>query len=150
MPSAFPCSLSSISCIHFCLFLDWRCTVSFKFFVTQVPLISTEELLLPCHACCVLSHPCCNKRSLLLSSYFSTIGRIDLYLSMTFGPGPGELPSFWGSMILCHAPILWKGSGNNNNMQSSWCLCDILTQTNMWSSFVLPSIYQKYHRRGNI
>ena len=38
-----------------------------------------------------------------------------LCLSTTSGPGPGELPSFWGSMVFRHALIPRKGSGNNNN-----------------------------------
>ena len=38
-----------------------------------------------------------------------------LCLSTTFGPGPGELPSFLGSMVFHHVPIPWKGSGDNNN-----------------------------------
>ena len=77
-PSAIPCSLSPlISRIHSCFFLDWRRTVSLKFFDTQVPSISTEELVLPHHACCVLSHLRCNGHSLLLSSYLSRIGRIE-------------------------------------------------------------------------
>ena len=42
-PSAIPCSLSR-------LFSDWRRTVSSKYFDTQVPSISTEELVLPRHA----------------------------------------------------------------------------------------------------
>ena len=50
-PSAIPCSLSPlISRIHSRLFSDWRCTVSSKYFDTQVPSISTEELVLPRHA----------------------------------------------------------------------------------------------------
>ena len=54
-PSAIPCTLSSfISRIHSCLSSDWRRTVSSKFFDTQVPSISTEELVLPRHACCLL------------------------------------------------------------------------------------------------
>ena len=78
VPSAIPCSLSPlISCIHSCLFSDWRCTVSSKFFDTQVPSISTEELVLPRHARCVLSRLCCNRHSQLLSSYLSRIGRIE-------------------------------------------------------------------------
>ena len=28
-----------------------------------------------------------------------------LYLFTTSGPGPGELPGFWGSMVFRHAPI---------------------------------------------
>ena len=74
MPSAIPCSLSRI---HSCLFSDWRCTISSKFFDTQVPSISTEEPMLPCHAHCVLSRLRCNGHSLLLGSYLSRIGRIE-------------------------------------------------------------------------
>ena len=78
VPSAIPCSLSLlISRFHSCLFSDWRRTVSSKFFDTQVPSISTEELVLPGHARCVLSRLRCNKHSLLLSSYLSRIGRIE-------------------------------------------------------------------------
>ena len=77
-PSAIPCSLSSlISRIHSCLFSNWRRTVSSKFVDTQVPSISTEELVLPRHGCCVLSRLRCNGHSLLLSSYLSRIGRIE-------------------------------------------------------------------------
>ena len=69
-PSAIPCILSPlISRIHSRLILDWRRTVSSKFFDTQVPSISTEEL--------VLSRLCCNGHSLLLGSYLSRIGRIE-------------------------------------------------------------------------
>ena len=77
-PSAIPFSRSPlISCIHSHLFLNWRRTVSLKYFETQVPLISTEELVLPCHAHCVLSCLCCNGHSLLLGPYLSRIGRIE-------------------------------------------------------------------------
>ena len=34
-----------------------------------------------------------------------------LCLSTTPGPGPGELPGFWGSMVFRHTPIPRKGSG---------------------------------------
>ena len=77
VPSTIPCSFSLISRIHSGLISDWRRTVSSKFFDTQVPSISTEELVLPCHACCVLSRLCCNRHSLLLGSYLSRIGRIE-------------------------------------------------------------------------
>ena len=40
-----------------------------------------------------------------------------LYLFTTFGPDPGELPSFWGSMVFRHAPIPWKRSGNQQQQQ---------------------------------
>ena len=75
--SAISCSLSPlISRIRSSLFSNWRRTVSSKFFDTQVPSISTEELMLLRHARCVLSRLRCNGHSLLLSSYFSRIGRI--------------------------------------------------------------------------
>ena len=77
-PSAIPCSLSPlVSRIHSCLFSDWRHTVSSKFFDTQVPLISTKELVLSHHARCTLFCLRCNGHSLLLSSYLSRIGRIE-------------------------------------------------------------------------
>ena len=76
--STIPCSLSPlISRIHSRLFSDWRHTVSSKYFDTQVPSISTEELVLPRHARCVLSRLRCNGHSLLLGSYLSRIGRIE-------------------------------------------------------------------------
>ena len=78
VPSAIPCSHSSlISGIHSFLFSDWRRTVSSKFFDTQVPSISTEELVLIRYACWVLSRLRCNGHSPLLSSYLSRIGRIE-------------------------------------------------------------------------
>ena len=55
------------------LLSDWRRTVSSKFFDTQVPSISTEELVLPRHARSVLSRLRCNGHSLLLGSYLSRI-----------------------------------------------------------------------------
>ena len=76
-PSAIPCSLSPLtSRIHSSLISDWRRTVSSKFFDTQVPSISTEELVFPRHARCVLSRLRCNGHSLHLGPYFSRIGRI--------------------------------------------------------------------------
>ena len=59
------------------LFSDWRLTVSLKFFDIQVALISTEELMLPRHARCVISRPRCNGYSLLLDYYLSRIGRVE-------------------------------------------------------------------------
>ena len=72
VPSAIPYSLSLISRIHSCLFSGWRRTVSYnlissKFFNTQVASISTEELVLPRHARCVLSRLRCSGHNLLLS-----------------------------------------------------------------------------------
>ena len=76
-PSAIPCSLSFISRVHSFLFSDWRRTVSSRFFDTQLPSISTEELVLPRHARCVLSRLHCNGHRLLLSSYLSRIGKTE-------------------------------------------------------------------------
>ena len=77
-PSAIPCSLSPlISRIHSRLLSDWRRTVSLKFFNTQVPLIFTEEIVLPRHARGVLSRLRCNGHGLLLSFCLSRIGRIE-------------------------------------------------------------------------
>ena len=74
-PSSISCSLSPR--IHSFFSSDWRRTVSFKFFDTQVPSISTEELVLSRHAHCVLSRLRCNGHSPLLSSYLSRIRRIE-------------------------------------------------------------------------
>ena len=85
-PSAIPCSLSPlISRIHSRLFSDWRRTVSSKYFDPQVPSISTEELGLPRHARCVLSHLRYNGHSLLLGSYLSRIGRIENFFCSACG-----------------------------------------------------------------
>ena len=78
MPSLILCSLSPLaSRIHSCFTSNLRRTVSSKYFDTQVPSISTNELVLPCHARCVLSRLRCNGHSLLLGSYLSRIGRIE-------------------------------------------------------------------------
>ena len=74
VPSAIPCSLSPLISR---LISDWRRTVSSKFFDTQAASISTEELVLPRHARCVLSRLRCNGHSLLLGSYLSRIRRIE-------------------------------------------------------------------------
>ena len=66
-----------LSLISTLVFSRTRRTISSKFFDTQVSSISTEELVLPRHARCVLSRLRCNGHSLLLSSYLSRIGRIE-------------------------------------------------------------------------
>ena len=76
-PSTTSRNLSPLtSRIHSGLISDWRHTALSKFFDTQVPSISTEELVLPRHARCVFSRLCCNGHSLLSGSYLSGIGRI--------------------------------------------------------------------------
>ena len=100
VPSAIPCSLSPhISRIHSCLFSDWRRTVSSKLFDTLVPWISTEELVLPRHARCVLSRLRSNGHSILLSSYLSRIGRIESSLCSACGH-----PSQDTSHLILHCP----------------------------------------------
>ena len=77
-PSAIPCGLSPlISHIHCFLFSDLRRIVLSKFFDTQVPSISTKELMLPRHARCVLSRLRCNGHSFFLVSYLPRMGRIE-------------------------------------------------------------------------
>ena len=91
-PSAISCSLSPlISRIHSCLFSDCRRTVSSKLFDTQVPSISTEEL--------VLSRLRCNGHSLLLSCYLSRIGRIENPSCSACGHSPQDT-----SHLILHCP----------------------------------------------
>ena len=99
-PSAIPCSLSPlISRIHSRLISDWRRTVLLKFFDTQVPSISTEELVLPRHARCVLSRLRCNGHSLLLGSYLSRIGRIENPSCIACGHSSQDI-----SYLILHCP----------------------------------------------
>ena len=88
-----------VSHIHSGLFSNWRPTVSSKFFDTQVPSISTEKLVLPHHACCVLSRLCCNEHSLLLGSYLSRIGRIENPPCSAYGHSPQDT-----SHLVLHCP----------------------------------------------
>ena len=81
------------------LFLGWRRTVSSKFFDTQVLLISTEELVLPCHALCVLSRLRCNRHSLLLSYFLFRIGRIKNPSCSACGHSPQST-----SYLILHCP----------------------------------------------
>ena len=85
LPSSVPCSFSLTSHVHSSFFSDWRRIVSSNFFDTQVPTISTEELVLIRRARCVLSHLRCNEYSLLLNSYLSRIGRTENPLCRAFG-----------------------------------------------------------------
>ena len=84
-PSAIPCRLL----LYFIstVFSDWRRTVSSQFFDTQVPSVSTEELVLPHHVCCFLSRLCCNGLRLLLtlSFYLTGIGRIEIFFCSACG-----------------------------------------------------------------
>ena len=70
-------SLSSDLSYPLLSFLGLVDTVSSKYLDTQVPSISTEELVLPRHARCVLSRLRCNGHSFLLGPYLSRISRIE-------------------------------------------------------------------------
>ena len=84
MSSAIPCRLFPFtSWIYPSFFSDWWRIVSSKFFDTQVPSISTKELVLPHHACCVLFRLRFNSQ--LLSSYLSKMGRIENSFCSTCG-----------------------------------------------------------------
>ena len=99
-PSAIPCSLSPlISRIHSRLISDWRRTVSSKYLDTQVSTISTEELVLPRHARCVLSRLRCNGHSLLLGSYLFRIGRIENLSCSACGHSSQDI-----SHLILHCP----------------------------------------------
>ena len=144
-PSASVCSLSSlISRIHSCLFSDWRHTVSLKFFDTQVPSISTEELLLLRHARCVLSRLRCNGHSLLLSSYLFRNGRIE----NPSGSTSGHLSQDTSRLIL-HCPatdslcrslwqFLWQFSVSLRPLVQALGSC--LASGVPWSSAMPPSL----------
>ena len=117
-PSAIPCSLSPLTFhIHSCLISDWRHTVSSKFFDIQVSSISTEELVLPRHACCILSSLCCNGRSLLLGSYLSRIGRTENSSCSACGTRPG-------THLILHCPatdsLCCSLFGNSLSLYDLW------------------------------
>ena len=76
VPYATSFTVSLISRIH-SFFSDWRRSVTSTTFDSQLPSISTEELVLPCYARCVLSRLHCNGYNLLLSFYLSRIGRTE-------------------------------------------------------------------------
>ena len=98
MPSAIPCSLSPLICrIYSCYFTDWRQTISSIFLDLQIPLIFTEEFVLSRHAHCAFSRLRCYGHSLLLSSYFSRIDRIENLLCSACGH-----PSQSTSHIILH------------------------------------------------
>ena len=116
-PSAIPCSLSFLISR---LFLDWRRTVSLKYFDTQVPSISTEELVLPRHARCVLSRLRCKGHSLLLGSYLSRIGRTENPSCSACGHSSQDI-----SHLILHCPA-------TDSLRCS-LFADSLSLYNLWS-----------------
>ena len=107
---------------------------------TQVPSISTEELVLPRHARCVLSRLRLAESRILPTSpvdarlttpliSFCTVQVQTLCaapsfttfcLSTTSVLDPGDLPGFWGSMVFRYAPIPRKGFGNQQQQQRNF------------------------------
>ena len=120
-PSAIPGSLSPlISRIHSRLTSDWRRTISSKFFDTQVPSISTEELVLPRHARCALSRLRCNGHSFLLGSYLSRIGIIENPSCSACGHSSQDI-----SYLILHCPA-------TNSLRRS-LVGDSLSLYDLWS-----------------
>ena len=156
-PSAIPCSLSPlISRIDSCLFSDWRRTVSSKFFDTQVPSISTEELVLPRHARCVLSCLRCNGHSLLLSSYLSRMAESRILPAAPVDTRPRTLLiSFCTFQLRIFAPLtLWRLSVSVRPLVQTLESCPASGAP--WSTAMPPSLGRgrvnnnnasKYHRR---
>ena len=92
------------------LFSNWRRTVSFQFFDTQIPSVSIKELVFPRHDCCVLSRPYCHEHSLLFHSCLSRIGRIKNSLCSACGyPSQGPTHSFCTVHLRLFTPhALWR------------------------------------------
>ena len=140
-PSAIPCSLSSlVSHIQSCLISDWRCTVSSKYFDTQVPSISTKQLVLPRHARCVLSRLRCNGHSLLLGSYLSRIGRIENLSYSACGHLSQDI-----SHLILHCPAtdsaplaFWRLSISLRPLVQTLGSC--LASGDLWSPAMPPSL----------
>ena len=146
----YSCPLQSfVVSFLFCLFLDWRHTVSSKLYNTEVSSIFIEELVISRHARGALSRFRCNGHSPLLSSYLFRIYRIENFscsacghlsfhstlssyrlfvpLALLLRPLVQALESCtasgapWSSAM---PPSLGqKGSGNNNNIPGLLKIC---------------------------
>ena len=137
MPSAIPCSHSSLmSGIHSYLFSDGRHTVSSKFFDTQVPSISTDEVVLLRHARYVLSRLRCNGHSLLLSFYLYRIGRIENPSCSACGHLSSH--SALSSYRFFASLALWQFSVSLRPL--SQALLSFPTSGASWSSAINPSL----------
>ena len=132
-----PCSYSSlIFGIHSSLFSDWRHTLSSKFFDTQVPTISTKELVLLRHARCVLSCLHCNGHSLLLSSYLYRIGKIENPSCSACGHLSSH--SALSNYGLFASLALWQFSVSLRTLSQALGSC--LVSGAPWSSAINPSL----------
>ena len=111
-----------------------------KFFDTQVPSISTEKLVLPCHARCFLSRLRCNGHSFLLSSYFSRISKMENPSCNACGHSTQDT-----SHLILHCPatdfaplILWRLSVYLRPLVQTLGSC--LASGAAWSSAMPPSL----------
>ena len=107
---------------------------------TQVPSISTEKLVLPCHVRCVLFRLRCNGHSLLLSSYLSRIGRIKNPSCSACGLVPGHLSSHSAlSSYGLFAPLtLWRLSVSLRPLVQTLGCCSASGAP--WSSAMPPTL----------
>ena len=140
-----PHLISLLSLLISTLLWDWRRTASSKFFDTQASSVSTEELVRPRDARCVLYRLHCNGHIFLFNFYLSRVKRIENFSCSghpthdtphlilhcpaadvlrcllfgdsfsTSGQGFGELLGFLGSTVSRLIPISWKWSDSNNN-----------------------------------
>ena len=83
--------MSLISSQRLSLYTSWRRSVQSGFFQHQIPSVSSEELTLPCSACCALSRLHCNGHSTLLNSYLHRVGRAETPSCINCGSEPQDL-----------------------------------------------------------
>ena len=114
----------------------------------QVPSISTEELVLPCHAHCVLSRFCCNGHSLLLGSYFSRIGRIENPSCSACGHSSQDISHSALSSNGFFVPLtLWRLSVSLRPLVQTQESC--LASGAPWSSAMPPSLGRGWVNNNN-
>ena len=118
-PFTVPCSLSSLTPRHHSLLLlNCERTAKSKFFIIQIPPVSTEELVLTHYARSVLSRLCFIIVSLLLNSCFSIIGRMENPPCNVYGHSTQGISHF---ILLCPA--------TNSIRQSALCQILYCTQS---------------------
>ena len=104
LPRHARCVLSRLGCnAHSLLFTPISLGLAESTILPAAP-VDTRPRTHLISSCTVQPRALCTARSLAT-----------LCLYVTSGLGPGELLGFWGSMVLHHAPIPCKWSGNNNN-----------------------------------
>ena len=118
MPSAIPCNrLLFTFRVHSCLFSDWRRTVLSKFFDIQLPSVCTEELVLPRHACCVLSRLRCSGHNLLFSSFLLNWQNRESFMQRLQSSVPCYLISFCTAQLWT---LLRSLFGDSRSLYDLW------------------------------